>query len=164
MLTVQQNCLSFAKELLFYLEDIFDISNSPDFDEGVFQVYQTVGRSMVTHTFKHDAPQSLSARMAHDLSLKLDTFNSSWQLYSGLRMEQLWQIFRPAVASSLPQLECSLRVKELADRFDALKWSSGSSVQELDILRSSIVRIHDSITATSSRQFEPLEVSKLLPE
>jgi len=156
--------LSFAKELLFYLEDIFDISQSSDFDEAVFQVYQMIGRSMVTCTIEYDGRQSLSARIAHDLSLNLDTFNSSWQLYSGLRMEQLWQKFRPAVASSPPQLECSLRVKELADRFDALKWSSGSSVQELDILRNSIVRIHDSITATSSRQFGPLEVSKLLPE
>lgn len=117
---------------------------------------------MVARNIEHGESQSLSVGIAHAMRLKFDTFKSSWQLFSGLRMEQLWQTFRPAVASSLWQVESSLQVRKLAARFDDLKWSSGASLQELDSLRNSIVRIHDTILASSSHSFGPLEVSLLV--
>jgi midasin len=149
--------LLFTKELLFFLKDVFDLSHSSIFDEGAFQVYQTVGRSIVARIIELRRSESLASQMAHELNLKLNTFNSSWQLYSGVRMEQLWHTFRPAVASSLSQLKYGLQLRELAERFDALKWSSGASVQELDMLRDSIVRMHNTIT-NSWQEVGPLKV------
>ncbi len=104
--------------------------------------------------------QSLSADLASTLGQKLDVFNSSWQLYSGLRMEQLWMRFRPATASDMLQLELSVQIKDLAGHFDSLKWRSGASVQELDILRSSLARIHATLITPSAKSFEPLEVRR----
>ena len=106
--------------------------------------------------------QSLSAILASTLGQKLNAFNSSWQLYSGLRMEQLWMRFRPATASDMLQLELSVQIKDLAGQFDCLKWRSGASVQELDILRGSLARIHATLIAPSAQNFGPLEVRRCL--
>ena len=73
-------------------------------------------------------------------------------------MEKLWMRFKPTTAKDLSQLKFSLQVKGLAARFDALKWSSGASIQELGILRNSIARIHDAIGTASLESFSPLEV------
>lgn len=96
--------------------------------------------------------------VARELGTKLDAFNASWQLSSGLCMESLWTAFRPATAKNLSELGFSLHVKRLADRFDALKWSSGASVRELEILQNSIVHIHDSVGTISSPDLVPLAV------
>ena len=107
-----------------------------------------------------ESNQSLSANLASTFGHKLDTFDSSWQLYSGLRMEQLWMRFRPATASDMLQLELSVKIKDIAGRFDSLKWRSGASVQELDILRSSLVRIHATLITPGGQNFEPIEVRR----
>ena len=121
----------------------------------MFQVYQNVAQSIVT---RGSALQSYTSRVADYLRSQLDAFTSAWQLSSGLLMEQLWYHFRPPLANSLLRLESSHQVKRLANRFDALKWKSGASVQELDILCTSIRRMHDSILS-SSQDDEALEVS-----
>lgn len=102
---------------------------------------------------------SLTARLASELGSKLATFNASWQLHSGLGMELLWTAFRPVSASNLSQLESSNQVKDLANRFDALRWGSGTSVQELCRLQRSIARVHDAITSISPIDLRSLEVS-----
>lgn len=76
-------------------------------------------------------------------------------------MELVWKTFRPVTAKNLQQLERSVAVRSLADRFDSLRWSSGSSVQELCSLRQSIERVHWAIESSSSHNFGPLEVCLL---
>ena len=75
-------------------------------------------------------------------------------------MEQLWMRFRPGTASDMLQLELSVQLKDLARRFDSLKWRSGASVQELDILRVSLVHIHATLVTPSAKTYEPLEVRR----
>ena len=155
--------MPFASEVLSYLQDIFYLTSSQNFDEAIFQSYHVIGRSLCTRGVAGRSNQSLSAILASTLGQKLDAFNSSWQLYSGLRMEQLWMRFRPATASHILQLELSAQIKDLADQFDSLKWRSGASVQELDILRGSLARIHTTLATPSAQTFGPLEVRKCLP-
>jgi len=121
----------------------------------VFQVYQTIGRSLCAQA---RPAGGLVSDIARKLGTELDTFNTSWQLSSGLCMERLWTAFRPATAKNLIELDFSLHVKRLAYRFDALKWSSGASVRELEILQNSIVNIHNSIRTTSPADSVPLAV------
>ena len=152
--------MPFAREVLSYLQDIFYLTSSQDFDEGTFQSYLISGDTLCTRGLAGRSNQSLSAVLASTLGQKLDAFNSSWQLYSGLRMEQLWMRFRPATASDMLQLELSVQLKDLAGQFDSLKWRSGASVQELDILRGSLARIHARLTTPSAQTFGPLEVRR----
>lgn len=121
----------------------------------MFQVYQSIGRSLCAQA----APQGgLVSDIARELGTKLEIFNTSWQLSSGLCMESLWTAFRPATAKNLSELGSSRYVKRLADRFDGLKWSSGASVRELEILQNSIVHIHDFVGTTSFPDSAPLAV------
>ena len=75
-------------------------------------------------------------------------------------MELLWKTFRPISASNLQQLESSIQIRDLARRFDALKWFSGVSIQELCDLQRSITGIHDAIGSVSPLELRSLEVSK----
>ena len=152
--------MPFAREVLSYLQDIVHLTSSQDFDEAIFKTYLTIGKGMCAREVAGRPNQSLSANLASTLGHKLNTFDSFWQLYSGIRMEQLWMRFRPATASDVLQLELSVKIKDIAGRFDSLKWSSGASVQELDVLRSSLVRIHATLITSGGQTFEPLEVRR----
>ena len=160
---VNQDFLLFANEVLVYLVDVLDLSQSPKFDEGIFQVYQTIGRNMASKANTDEPLESLSARLASELGSKLETFNASWQLHTGLGMELLWANFRPVCARNLNQFEFSLQIKDLANRFDALRWGSGASVQRLCSLQMSIAHIYDAIDAASSLDFRSLKVHIFSP-
>ena len=134
---------------------MFDLVQSSAFDEGIFQTFQSVGRSMVAIGGRSG---SLTAKLAHELGSRLDTFNDSWQLCSGLVIEELWATFKPITAKTAIQLEFSTQVRDLADRFDALKWSSGAFVHELDALRHSIAHIHDAIESDAIANVGQLRV------
>ena len=105
-----------------------------------------------------DEVGSLTAKLRSELGSRLETFNDSWQLHSGLGMELLWTTFRPVGAKSLDQLNLSNQAKDLADRFDALRWGSGTSVQELCSLQRSITRIHDAIEVAPLPDSRSIEV------
>ena len=156
MANINQDLLRFGHEILAYLVDVFDLSHSSKFDEGTFQAYQTIGRNIASRASTNEPLGSLTARLASELGSKLDTFKASWQLHSGLGMELLWTSFRPVSAENLNQFEFSIQVEDLANRFDALRWGSGVSVQELCTLQRSIARIHSAIGSIS-----PLEVRSL---
>ena len=153
-----QDVLYFAREVLSYLLDIFDLSNCADFDEGTFQIYQSIGRGLITRFSSNGTHENITARLAAELGSRLDTFNESWQLHSGLGMELLWTAFRPVSAINLRQLELSNQLKDLANRFDALRWVSSTSVQGLCTLQRSMVGIHNAIGSASPLDFRPIEV------
>ena len=75
-------------------------------------------------------------------------------------MELLWTAFRPVCATNLSQLESSNQVRDLANRFDLLRWGSGASVEELCRLQKSITRVHDAITSVSPINLKSFEESK----
>ena len=141
-----------------YLIDLFDLSHFSSFDEGKFQAYQTLGKSLCSGANVNGPLKNLTARLASELGSKLDSFNDSWQLKSGLGMELLWTNFRPVCAMDLEHLESSNQVKDLATRFDAMRWSSGTSIHDLCSLQGSMVRMHDAIRLSSSVNFRISEV------
>lgn len=155
---ISQDLLRFAHEVLAYLVDVFDLSHSSEFDEGTFQTYQTIGKKVSAKASTNGPLGSLTANLATELGSKLDTFKASWQLHSGLGMELLWTNFRPVSARNLTQFEFSIQIEDLANRFDALRWASGASVQELCTLQRSIARIHDTVGSASPLKFISLEV------
>ena len=137
-----------------------DLTQSSDFDVGIFQVYQAIGRSMYAPLILEKNGKKLAASLAHELSLKLGVFDLSWKLSSGVNMEELWNVFRPNTALNMAQLEVGLRIKELANRFDLLKFDSGASVRELGMLQSSIVHIYAITRITSLQDSNSLDVCR----
>ena len=143
---------------MLYVLDVFDLSTSSEFDEGTFQVYRSLGRGLSARASTTGQQELFAARLASELNSNLDTFNASWQLHCGLGMELLWTTFKPASARDFHQLESSNRVKDLAIRFDALRWVSGISSRELCSLQSSIAGVHEAINHDSPLNLSSLEV------
>ncbi len=104
----------------------------------------TIGRFITQRAAECNGLKSL----AWKLDSEMDEFNMSWQLSTGLSMEILWRLFMPPLAKNLRQVESRARAKQLANRFDAIKWVMGASIQELDLLRRSIINLHDTIDSS----------------
>lgn len=134
---------------------MFDLAMSSEFDEGAFQVHLMIGRSIVAHG---GAPKELDP-INEKLNSMLNLFNPSWKLSTGLSMEKLWKIFRPNTAKSLTELSTRIQAEELAARFDKLKWSTGASFRDLDIIRHSIVQIYGAMNSLSPITDDHFEVS-----
>lgn len=158
---INQDLLNFAYEVLAYLIDVLDLSHSSKFDESTFQAYQTIGRNIASRASKGPL-ESLTAILATELGSRLDTFKASWQLHSGLGMEPLWKMFRPASAGNLNHFQFSIQIEDLANRFDTLRWGSGASVQELCTMQRSIAQIHNAIGSTSPLELRSLKVRIVL--
>lgn len=128
---------------------------SSEFDEGAFQVYLIIGRSIVVHggTTKELEP------INEQFDSMLNIFNPSWKLSTGLSMEKLWRMFRPSTAKSNTELSNRLQAEELATRFDNLKWSAGASVRDLDLICRSIVRLYGTINSLDIIAVDHFEVS-----
>lgn len=140
--------------MVSYLQDMFDLTNSPDFDVGVFQTYLSVGRRMTAQASVCDE----SKLFAEKLNSELSEFNLSWQLSTGVSMEVLWRLFKPHLAKNLAQLEFRVRAKQLANRFDAIQWTTGASVRDLETLRWSLIGLQDAAYSPDEEVNERFEV------
>ena len=145
---------------MLFLSDVFDLAQSTTFDEGAFQVYQTIGGLMVANATDLGTSNDSTLELAHELRNRLDDFNSSWQLSAGLSMEVLWAIFRPPVPENLGQLEACLQVERLADRFDVVRLASGAPFKQILNLGQSLVDVYKRLKPTDIQIDDQLEVSK----
>ncbi|KAI4205523.1 MAG: hypothetical protein LQ350_000302 [Teloschistes chrysophthalmus] len=125
---------SSLKSCLAYLVDLFDIGNSPTFDEAVFQVYLGLGRALVAEL----QSQMPIMTLVETLDKGLDQFNSFWQLSSGQSMELIWTACRPPTPKTLPQLASKMQTEQLADRFDKVLWIGDAPMEEMSRLRQSL--------------------------
>lgn len=149
-----QKILAFASDILFYLWDMFDLGMLLDFDEGTFQAHLEIGKSIVARG--HNKIKEIKT-LAEKLDSKLSMFNVLWQRNTGLSMENLWQIFKPCTAKTTTELNNQIQVEKLANQFDQLKWSTGVSYRNLDIVRQSLVGMYhhiNSIDIISNDQFQ----------
>ncbi|MCJ1246042.1 hypothetical protein MMC30_003246 [Trapelia coarctata] len=140
--------LTIVKELRDYVRDVLDSTRALKFDEGVFQSYLVIGRSLVMQ-----ALQCLDTRkLGSTVQARLDMFKASWDLTTGTSMEILWNSFRPPTARDSRELDLVLRVERLADRFDSIVWRSNAPLTTVIKLRRSILGVN------------PLEQTANLPD
>ena len=79
-------------------------------------------------------------------------------------MEALWAVFKPTVAENARQLAAYLRVEELADRFDALRWTLGATFKEIYMLGESLAEMYNRTEPMDMLFDEQLEVSQRIPK
>lgn len=123
------------KELVHYVQDVFDIAHSYNLDEGAFQAYLMIGKSMIVRALRYHNVQDLFVLFQE----YLDSFKLSWELTSGGSLELLWEMFRPPTAKSRRELDLLLQCEDVADRFDYLTRQSKIPIDGLADLRRSIV-------------------------
>jgi len=87
----------------------------------------------------------------------IERFDDSWRLSYGQSMEIFWSSFGSATAKSLSELDFRLQVEDISDRLDRIGWSSGASIEQLTVLRCSILRVSEP-TSRSVERNESLQV------
>lgn len=142
ILTSNQGCLEAAKELMTYLDNLLELVDSGTFDKGAFHAYRALGLSLTARMTGNECRDQPTLDLAAQLASKLDSFKTVLRPYSGLAMEKLWAALRPPTAISMDHLQMCLDIEGLGDRFDALKWNSGASLHELDVLHASLVAVN----------------------
>ena len=142
-----KNVLDFTRDLLSYL-------HLPQFDEGIFQTYIGIGRSIATTSFKHEATRNLG----RIIGTHLEIFDASWKLSTGTSMEILWNHFRQSVAKDLQHLNTILEVEELANDFDMLAIRSKAPFAMLSDVREAIIYLYSNIISTDHSAVDKLSV------
>jgi len=130
------------ERLLSYLNDIADVVETADVDEGVFQTYRAVGKSFASELMNIEALKPVGKAFSRGI----ERLDESWRLSYGQSMEILWSSFDSATAKSLSELDSRLEVEEISDRLDRIGWSSGASIEQLTVLRCSVLSVSESIS------------------
>ena len=143
-----------VKNILHFVRDILDYVHSPEFDEGMFQTYIGIGRSLATNILEHEATHNLGRIMGEHL----EVFNASWKLSTGTSMEIMWNHFREPTARDVQHLGAILEVEKLAHDFDALATRSNAPFAVLSDLRDDIGRIYSHVRSTDYSAVNQLKV------
>lgn len=147
--------------LLVFLDDLIDVTSSHVFDEADFQVYLSLGFAVFSRERESRSHSPPSRRLVEEVSKAMIGFKASWELFTGLAMEEIWTTFRPQTARTLSQFETCIRIEGIADRFDSLKWRSGASLEELGKMRDSLFMVYTSVLEKNQKATETLNVGSL---
>lgn len=131
------NRTSSVKSYFLFLTDLFDISNMSDFDEAVFLLHLEHGHGLLSNLDLQ--PSTIELDKA--LKRQFDMLNTTWQRHSGQSMELIWRQQKPPTPATLLQLNLSMQIEELADRFDGLLWSTNVPLSRLNKLRESVAGV-----------------------
>ena len=124
-----------------FAEDVSNVAERSPFDQALFQTYHLIGQNMADNLEDIPSHQGLAA----SFSAALDLLDKSCRLTSGLSMKVIWQLLQPSTEVSHSLSEVENGMEALGDRFDALSWPCGTSFGELVALRTSILRVFESL-------------------
>ncbi|KAL8933572.1 MAG: hypothetical protein Q9211_005709, partial [Gyalolechia sp. 1 TL-2023] len=125
------------EECFAFLADLVDVTHSSSFDEAEFQMYLGLGQHVIAGLQLEVPTKDLADVIKNGLH-SLDKFG---QLESGQSMDVIWSRVRPPTPTSLEQLERTLQIEQLAERFDRVSWTSDVPLSRLHEMRQMIVQM-----------------------
>ncbi|KAL8900357.1 MAG: hypothetical protein Q9207_005736, partial [Kuettlingeria erythrocarpa] len=140
---LQIACTDRLRDCLYFLSDFVNVTHSTDFDEATFQVYMGLGQSLLTTL---DSRLGLE-EVGNTMRRRLGGFAPFWQLRNGHSMELIWSRIKPPVPTTVEQLQQAIQVEDLAERYDALIWTSGAPLGKLEQTRRLIAQLRTSTEA-----------------
>ncbi|KAG6015525.1 hypothetical protein E4U43_005140 [Claviceps pusilla] len=123
--------LQLLEILGLFLEQTVSLSSSQEFDEAYFQAHVTLGTRKLRIFIEAMTMQADSSFLSLTMNQISNSFDSGFQLSTGLSMEALWNAFRPTPISTETEFKRSNELDHLAARFDALRWKAASSLSDL---------------------------------
>ncbi|KAK2592480.1 AAA ATPase midasin [Conoideocrella luteorostrata] len=118
--------LQLLEVLGLFLEQTVSLSTSQEFDEAYFQAHIILGTRKLQSFVKDMPVQADSAFLSLATSQLSSNFDRGFQLSTGLSMEVLWNAFRPNPIATQVAFDRSVKLDQLATRFDALRWKASS--------------------------------------
>ncbi len=120
-----------------------------DFDEVKFQAHLSQGGTWLEDEQSTELePECRNLAVAIQGQLQVD-FVAGFKLSTGLGMEYLWLLLRPTPISDSTALEQIIRLEQLADRFDELRWQASASVPDLGRVMSSLAQAYSFLRANT---------------
>ncbi|KUJ07208.1 midasin [Mollisia scopiformis] len=125
--------------LLLLWSRTFALSILSNFEEATFQAHL----ALETDALKGLSGDNIMGGVVQIVQENMQTaFSSGFKLTTGLSLEVLWRGLRPVVMSNLQTMETLAQLEDLAVRFDALRWRSSISVNELGNVMVSLVKAY----------------------
>ncbi|TKA79762.1 hypothetical protein B0A49_02655, partial [Cryomyces minteri] len=125
---LSQDIINSLEQVRVLWWNLFALLQAKDFDESVFQVYLVIARTTFSSVFPSN---ETSQKMRYSLQSELNTFKAPSQLSTGLSMTTMWTALRAPTPTTYEHLQQIVEIKRLTDRFDALAWKSGLTIDEL---------------------------------
>lgn len=151
---LQTACTDRLQDCLYFLSDFVNVTHSTNFDEATFQVYLGLGQSLLTTLDSNLGLEELGDTMRR----RLGGFAPFWQLRNGQSMELIWSRIKPFVPTTLEQLQQAIRVENLAERYDALIWTSGAPLGKLEQTRQLIAQLWTSTEVDADCMVNSIQV------
>ncbi|KAL2832978.1 hypothetical protein BDW59DRAFT_157121 [Aspergillus cavernicola] len=125
-----------------FCADILGVTADIEVDEGEFLIYLQLGKGLCTSLSDLG---SVFTSLASTLSQALQRFHENWALTTGLSMQKLWELWRPATASTQAQLLSMLDLEKVASEFMQIATRTSLSLSQLSQVRNSLVGAQRSI-------------------
>ncbi len=152
---LRQTCIS---EVIACWHESFEAASGSGFDTASFlthvQLWQTISVKPI------NTPDSVSS-LLQSIAAKSVKIGSMWQLSTGLSMERLWSVLRPARPQKSQSFEAFLQLEQLAQRVDELIWSIRQPLSEIVSLIESVGVAFQRVLLEDTEWEGPLRVSRL---
>ncbi|KAK2756745.1 AAA ATPase midasin [Arachnomyces sp. PD_36] len=136
------NALQFLRSILELCWDMIRLTQCKVLDVGIFQIYLQVGRT-ISSSLESSYPPV--AALKTSLSGSLDAFGETWNLTTGLSIQRLWDLWRPATPTDLEHLRSMIELEMLSSRFDRIIFKARVPLSQLSQVRNSLLEAQASM-------------------
>lgn len=154
------------RAVLHYWWRTFRFVTGASFEEAKFQAHLKQGIDALQSTADtSDSEPGLQVATSVLKNIQ-DAFTVGFKLTTGLSMETLWTLLRPAPVPDDPTFSAIQAMEKLASRFDAIRWKSNASVADLSKAISSLAAAYsvvrkNAVAATDLLQMLEEEIEGL---
>ncbi|KAM0285289.1 hypothetical protein ACHAQH_001478 [Verticillium albo-atrum] len=129
----------------------FGLVTQQPFEEARFQAHLGHGVKSLQAALSDVQENSVHGTLGFGfLQAIQEDFNAGFKLKTGLSMEPLWNMLKPAAILSAEALESHRDIERLASRFDALRWKVRTSISDLASAMSTLVTADQIVRSNAS--------------
>lgn len=138
--------VQFLRSILEFCWDMTGLTQSKVLDVGLFQTYLQVGQAISpTSSGGYPPLEALKATW----SRSQEAFGETWNLSTGLSMQRLWELWRPATPTDLEHLRSMIELEKIASRFDRIIFKARVPLSQLSQVRNSLLEAQSSMLVNS---------------
>lgn len=133
---------SALRAIVNFCADILKVSEAQQVDEGEFQIYLQIGKELCASLLNS---WPFLKPLAIAFSQYLGRFQAEWALTTGLSMQKIWDLWRPATPATQNQLDLLMQLEAVAFEFGGLATKTRLDLPELSRVRDSLIDAQRSV-------------------
>ena len=133
---------SALRAIVNFCADILKVSEAQQVDEGEFQIYLQIGKELCASLLNS---WPFLKPLAIAFSQYLGRFQAEWALTTGLSMQKIWDLWRPATPATQNQLDLLMQLEAVAFEFGGLATKTRLDLPQLSRVRDSLIDAQRSV-------------------